>query len=371
MGEMHSALRTGELTPELGAYIGGVAEQERRFQNRRVARSVSIGAARESLHLAQVKDFCEAHLAGKITPTGYAKKKTSPAKRRAVVALVSDTHIGARLSLVDNPVEYGEVAEARRLEHYLKQVLDFKPQYRSTSELVLLLNGDMIEGLLLHDLRDGAPLAEQQVAFWHYFSAFVGHCAAQFPSVRVVCRPGNHGRNKVRHEGRATSSKWDGIEWTLYYGLMLMSRDLKNVTWDVDRKPLAIVDLFGKNLLVTHADTEVKIGNPDTKATANQAVLDRISSTRLYGCEIHGAAFGHYHMPRFHPGNIRAVYNGGLLPPNGHARTAGYIGEPCGQFLFESVPGHVMGDIRFVEVGPEQDADESLGQMITPFSLDK
>src|SRR5437870_1035987 len=70
-----------------------------------------------------------------------------------------------------------------------------------------------------------------------------------------------------------------------------------------------------------------------------------------------------------HPGNAdpRVVWNGALVPSNGHARSSGYIGELCGQALWEAVEGYPVGDLRFVEVGPAQDRDEQLGCLITPF----
>ncbi len=370
MGEFHSALRTSEMTPELGDYIGRLAEQERRFGNRRIARSVSIAAAHEALHIAQVKDFCEKYLTNKIHPAGYAKAKNLKPTRRAITLFLSDLHFGAELSEIDNPVPFRAKQEARRFEWVIRQALEYKVAYREHTELILLLNGDLIEGYLQHDLRDGAPLAEQKVIFWKYLSAALGLLAAEFPKVRVVARPGNHGRDKLRHPGRATSSKWDGHEWSMYYGLMMMSAGLPNVTWDLDRKPLAVVDVFGQKLGVTHGDTEIKLGNPLTKAQENSRILDRINSSKVYGVEIDAWAFGHFHTGALIPGRPGIVWNGGLLPPNGHARTAGYFGNACGQWIWESVPGHLLGDARFIRVGEEQDSDESLGALIPPFRLD-
>jgi hypothetical protein len=219
-------------------------------------------------------------------------------------------------------------------------------------------------------MRDGAPLAEQMLIFWKLMSQAVAYLATQFPRVRVVCRPGNHGRNKQRHPGRATSSKWDGHEWTMFYALSMMSTQLKNVTWDLDRSPIAKVDLFGAWLGVTHGDTEVKLGPPDTKASQNALILDKINATKLYDVEFAGWVFGHYHKGVLVPGRPAQVWNAALLPPNGYARGMGYFGNACGQWIFESVPGHVVGDSRFVEVSEIQDRDDSLGKLITPFRLD-
>jgi hypothetical protein len=362
-----------DMPPESGTYIGALAEQEHRFRNRRLARSLSLTAANEELARRLFMQTAEEYFAGKITPTGYARKPHGAPIKRTVCCMLSDLHIGADLSAVDNPTPFGAVEEARRLEYILRQTIDYKPQYRKNSELLLAFNGDGIEGLLLHDLRDGAPLAEQQAAFLSHMMTFIGTCSAQFPRVRMKWVPGNHGRNKLRHPGRATSSKWDGIEYMLGYTLQMATRNLRNVTWDVDeqghlqRKPYAIAELYGQYMGFTHADTEIKLGHPDKKADDNFKQLLAINSTRRYGVEFAAWGGGHYHTGRHQMcDGMHLLWNPALIPPNGHARTSGYP-ESCGQFVWEAVEGHPVGDVRLCEVGPAQDRDERLGSLIRPF----
>lgn len=355
------------MPPESGAYIGKLAEQERRFGNRRLARSISLAQAQEALALQHVKLVADQFFSGKVTATGYGKRKPSKPAKRTVVCLLSDLHLGSELSSLDEPMPFGAVQEARRLEYIMRQVIDYKPQYRENSRLRLLLNGDLIEGQLLHQLGAGSPLTEQKAIAWHLLSRFVAECSRAFPGVDIDCQPGNHGRDKVRHPGRATWRKWDGHEWELFYALSRMCSELKNVTWSIPFRAVSAINLHGSILGLTHGDTEIKIGHPDTKAKDNARELDRINSTRIFGTEFDAWAFGHYHTPRYHPGGIRTIYNGALVPPNGYARAAGFIGESCGQFLWEAVAGFPIGDVRFIEVGPSQDNDEKLGKIITPF----
>lgn len=374
---VHTAKRGGDMLEnmpgETGEYIGALSEQERRFGNRRLARSLSLTAANEELHRRLFIAAAQQYFAGKITPTGYARKPHSAPIKRTVCCMLSDLHIGADLSPVDNPVPFGAVEEARRLEYVMRQVIDYKPQYRKNSELLLAFNGDGIEGMLLHDLRDGAPLTEQQAAFLSYMMSFIGHCSAQFPRVRMVWVPGNHGRNKLRHPGRATSSKWDGIEWMLGFTLQMATKNLRNVAWQVDdrgvlaRKPYAAVDLHGAHFGFSHMDTELKLGHPDKKADDNFKILLSLNSTRRYGVEFAGWGGGHYHTARHQvQDGMRLLWNGCLIPPNGHARTSGY-GESCAQMIWEAVEGHPVGDIRICEVGRAQDEDARLGNLIKPF----
>lgn len=376
MGEIADALATtggdpDAIDPKLGTYAANLAEQERRFSNRRMARSVSISLAHEALALRLFKQAAMEYLADKVVPTGYALKPhgLSTIKRDVIIPL-SDLHLGAELDAASNPIAYRAVEEARRLEWVLREALDYKPQYREHSRARILINGDVIEGMLLHDQRAGAPLTEQKAVFWHHMSRFIGHVAQVYPNVDVECQPGNHGRDKLRHPGRATEFKWDGVEWQMYYALMMMCRQLKNVRWSLPFRAVSIVDLFGAKMLMSHGDTEVKIGDPDTQAARNAQMLERVNSSRQYGCEFQVATFGHFHKSRNQGGNVIKIFNGCLVPPNGHARGEGYIGEPCSQTIWEAVEGHPVGDYRRIEVGPTQDKDEKLGTLIPPFRFD-
>jgi hypothetical protein len=374
MGRFAKALRkTGgvpdDMPEDLGGYVGLLAEQERRFANRRVARTVSITAANEALHLAQFKDAAKLFDA-RIVPKGFATSLPKPGKR-TVVTLLSDWHLGSDLSAVDNPIPFGNVEEARRLEHVVHHVIDYKPEHREDSELLVLLNGDMIDGNLQHDLKDGAPLIEQKLRFWHLSSLMMAEFARSFKRVRVVPKPGNHGRDKLRHPGRATSSKWDGHEWEMYYALMRMCSELKNVQWELDRKAWSLVDVHGSKMLVTHGDTHVKMAHPDKGAEKNAMLLDRYNANKTFGDEFQAACFGHWHTPRHKPGTPDVVVNGMLQPPNGHSISEGYVAEPCGQWVWEAVEGFPVGDARYIRVGPDQDNDERLGKVLTPFEWPK
>jgi hypothetical protein len=379
MGELADALieANGDLSkipPHLGTFLGRLAEEERRFGNRRLARALSLIAAQQELNVRRFRQVATQYLSAKVQPAGFALEERTPAIQRSDVLLLSDLHIGADLSGRDNPMRFGAREEARRLEHVALETVHFKVEHRAQSELVLLLNGDLIEGKLGHDLLSGAPIFEQKAAFWHYLSRMIGLFAKHFPRVRVYCQPGNHGRDKLRHPGRAFSEKWQGHETEMYYVLSVMCSELVKrgkVSFDIPEQAISVVDLHGHKLCLTHGDTEIKLGDPDTQATQNAMSFDRVNATGIFGHRFDVFAIGHFHKPRWIPRNPHAVFNGALIPPNGHARSMGYIGEPCGQYLWEAVPGYPVGDVRFLHVGPAQDRDERLGKIITPFRFDR
>lgn len=373
MGEFAQALRetggdVGEMPAYLGTYIGRLSEQERRFRNRRLARSVSIAAANEALHRSELKILADTHFRDKITPTGYALK-TPKNHERTVVVHFSDLHIGAEMRRRDHTNPFGAIEEARRLEYILHYLLNRELQYRDQTRLLVLLNGDLIDGDLEHDKRDGAPLREQKAAFWHYFRIILGLLSQNYPTVDVECRPGNHGRDKLRHPGRATSSKWDGHEWEMLYILSQMCSSLHNVHFNLPMGSAALVQLYDKRLLVFHGDTEPKIFGPD-HVNQNRAEMQKHMVLKTFGETFDVATWGHQHVARNIPGTPHIIINPALIPPNGYALAEGYVGEVCGVSIWEAVPGHPVGNYLCLQVGPQHDRDTALGKLVTPFRFD-
>lgn len=380
MGETLGAVRDvasgveRDLPPETVEYLAILSEQERRFNNRRLARSTAISLAHELIGIRWFKKAAETYFSNRVAPAGYAARKKAPPPPgeldRTLVVGLSDLHLGAELSGVDNPQPFRRLEESRRLAHVIKQALDYKPQYRDRTRCLVLLNGDVIQGLLQHDLRDGAPLTEQMVVFWHLMREGIGLLSASFPRVDVECQPGNHGRDKIRHPGRATSSKWDGHEWRMYYALSMMFSSVANVSFAIPLKAVSLVDLYGSTLAVTHGDTEVSLANPSTQHDRNVTELQRLAASGLLERRPDAWFIGHWHSAMVCPGTPTVVYNGMLVPPDGYARAQGHIGKPCGQWIWEATKGFPVGDSRYIFVGPEQDRDESLDRVLTPPKFD-
>jgi hypothetical protein len=158
------------------------------------------------------------------------------------------------------------------------------------------------------------------------------------------------------------------------YCLSMICSGLPNVRFSVPFQAISKVQLYDSWLLMTHGDTEIKLGNPDKQADRNAAELAKINTTRMYGVEFAVGFFGHFHMARTFPWKpMRAIFNGALIPgaSQGYARSEGLVQEQCGQWIWEAVPGHPVGDLRFIEVGDAEDRDASLNNLIPPFRFDK
>jgi hypothetical protein len=67
-----------QMPAEAGKYIGALAEQERRFGNRRLARSISLFSAGEELSRRLWIQACKQYLTGRVVPTGYAEGPATP-----------------------------------------------------------------------------------------------------------------------------------------------------------------------------------------------------------------------------------------------------------------------------------------------------
>jgi predicted phosphodiesterase len=150
----------------------------------------------------------------------------------------------------------------------------------------------------------------------------------------------------------------------MYRALEMMCSGLKNVSFDIPFRALSLVKIQGNTLLLTHGDTEIKLGDPDTQAKMNQVNLMALRESGEIEGHFDGACFGHYHKGRYQTGKIPVLFNGALVPPNGYARSEGYVNERCGQFYFESEAGNLFARVEFLEVGKDQDRDVSLGDMI-------
>jgi predicted phosphodiesterase len=375
MGRVKDGLRDGTLNAQDGGYISRLAEDERRFMNRRLARSVSIAVARDELSLRRFRQAAHEHLTGSVTPTGYALKgRTEKRLKRTVNVLLSDMHFGSDLGSEQNPEAFGPVEESRRFGKVVHEVAEYKHGYRSDTHLNVLLTGDNVNGFLGHDLRDGAPLTEQFVRFLKYLRPAVGLWAQTYRTVDVHCVPGNHGRDIIRHPGRATNDKWDGEETRMHIALASACDALKNVkffgTGLSHRFAYNVVDLYGSKMLQAHGDTEPKTQDPDTKAKENAAVFLGLNANQTYGHSFGLAVGGHWHKARVqHLRGMSLLFNGALCSPNGHARTNNYVNEASGQWLWESVEGYPLGDLRFITVGRTEDRDERLNEHIKPFSF--
>jgi hypothetical protein len=268
-------------------------------------------------------------------------------------------------------MEYNTIQESRRLGVVAEQVADYKTTYRQETKLVIHLLGDIIQGML-HDPRDGEPLAIQFAAAVHYLTQYIMFEAAQYPNVDIYCASGNHGRNMMRHPDRAVQQKFDSIETMIYYSVKtaVLNSGVTNCKFFIPKTPYYITPLFNNKLFGTHGDTVLKPGYPgksiNVASLAQQ--IAKWNSARNIGAPFQVYACGHIHTASMTvlPGNVTMITNSCLVPPDAYALSIGSPDNTCGQWIAESTESHAVGDSRLILVD-EADKKPKYNDIIKPF----
>jgi len=301
----------------------------------------------------------------------YKSKKKSKISR-AVNLVLSDLHFGSDISKnKTGGLDFGKIEEARRLAKVTQEVITYKPQYRKETELNVLLLGDLIQNQL-HDMRDGAPMAEQVCRAIHLLSQTLTHFTNNFPQVNVYVNSGNHGRNTSRHHNRAVNDKWDSLESIICYALKNTFKNVKNIKFEIPLTPYVTYEVFGKKIFASHGDTVIKPGfvGKSINTGSLETQINKINATLNDNDEYAVFICGHIHTgSTTHLGNGAVmITNGALVPSDEFAVSIGLLENSCGQMLFESVPGYPVGDVRFIRVNQKDDENKELDKIIQKFT---
>jgi hypothetical protein len=298
-------------------------------------------------------------------PIAYKGHKPKEAKRILNIML-SDLHFGSDLMRAECESQYGVVEEARRLAAVVRMAADYKRQYRKETVLYVHLIGDIIEGKL-HDPEAAAPLTEQVFrAIWNLTQA-LRFLSSEFASVTVMCAPGNHGRRKDRHPGRAVNQKWDSVENMIYGSIKFALAAVPNITVQIPLTPFYRYKAFDKQGFMTHGDTVLNVGTPN-KTINVKHLSDQINQMNAKNrCDLYGA--GHVHISTsvgIQTGS-RVLTNGALVPSGEFGQSIGALSSMCSQWVWESVPGYILGDRREVTLDELTDQDSSLDDVVRPY----
>lgn len=299
------------------------------------------------------------------------KMSNSKPCKRATVLDLSDLHYGmiANKKEVHNN-EFNWLVASRRTAHVFDQAVKYKQQYRKDSELVVLLNGDVLHGVI-HDLYAVEPLTDQFVGALHILSQGISYAACNYPSVRVVCTTGNHGRNPIKHPGRAVSHKWDSFETMLYKTLEIhLTSKHKNVSFNIDKTIFADMKLHGHRFFISHGDTGFNLGNPGKSINIKSIVeqINKINAAEKHNQHYNAFLFGHLHTALYMTidSGVDLVLNGCLGGVDSFSNSIGIYDNPVVQVLFECTPEHPVGDVRFLKLKCA-DSNSELDKIIQPY----
>lgn len=290
-------------------------------------------------------------------------------QKRILNLMLSDLHIGADIDGEETGyLGFGKIEESRRLAHICREVVNWKPEHRQNTELNVLLLGDIIQGYLKHDPRDGANISEQILRAIWLLKQVISYLAEHFPAVTVLCTSGNHGRFIARHPGRAINQKFDSLEQIVYYALEMAVPKAKFIS---PKTPYIDFPLFGKRATFTHGDTFFSVGNP-SKAFPTAKIEEQINrlNAKLPDDQeyvICGVGHVHFGCQAFLNNGCVILVNSSLCPPDPFATSLGIVESKQGQWLFESTASRPFGDAYFIQVGQNHDMDETLDQIIMPY----
>jgi len=299
----------------------------------------------------------------------YSSKKKEKKINRTVNLVLSDLHIGSDISNKETNHSHGRQHESRSLAAVVRNVCEYKKQYRDLTELNLFILGDCFESEL-HGRTSADLLHVQACRAIYLLTQAVASVSANFPKVTVYFAVGNHGRDVSVHSQRATSLKFNALETTVYYAIRQASANLKNVTFVQPMTPWVVATAQGHRIFATHGDTVFNVGNPGTAVNVKQIEnqVNKINASLKDEEEYKIFIVGHVHqglVTQLSNGAM-VVINGPLVPPNPYANSLGIMESPQVQVMWESTADFPIGDFRFINVNGSGD-DKTLDTIIAPF----
>lgn len=307
----------------------------------------------------------------------YKPKKKKAKTKRSIVAAISDTHFGSNISKEEmhGINEFNWQIASRRLALYMEQIVQYKDSRREDTDLVIQLNGDIIGGQIHNQEWFVDLLAVQFAGTLNILSQAITYAAQHFSKVKVVCTPGNHGRNVGKADkGRASTHKWDSYENMLYASLKaVLAQNHTNVEFLIPEAPFAMYKVQGHWIFQTHGDTVINVGNPGNSlnmASINNRI-NQINASELVKTseKIAVVSVGHVHVP-----TVQLLNNGCILMINGclsgvdpFAQSIGIFNNNPTQVIFESTEQYPVGDIRMIQV-ERADQEPRFDKIIKPFT---
>jgi predicted phosphodiesterase len=312
--------------------VNKLRAQEHASINRKLGRE----DAQVQFTLNQITEQCERIFTKAYSITVCCNKyKPVEKTNQTLVAVFSDTHYGSDINGQETGVlSYGPVEEARRTAHFVKEIAGFDLANRATTDLIILINGDIIQGQL-HDPRDGAVIAEQIERAMRILVQAITWLSAHFPKVKVIIQTGNHDRITSVHPKRAVNQKWNSfltiIGMSLKYAI---EANTKNVEFEMAKTPYSTFEVQGQKVFATHGDTVLTLRHNSIPVAKLAEATTRINST-LQGCIYDVYIAGHIHSGTYTalPNGSNLYTNPSLCPSDPFAVSLGSMQSNCGQWL--------------------------------------
>jgi len=308
----------------------------------------------------------------KYNPPKFKKSKPT----RSIVANLSDLHFGTRISKgeVDGVNEYNHTVAARRLALYMREIVNYKPHHRQSTELVLVINGDVLGGII-HSQENGVDLITEQMAMaMSYLAQGISFLANNFKKVTVISTSDNHSRMMHKqNKGRQSTQKWDQFQTILMISIEReIKRAYKNVKFKISESPITNFETQGFSYACSHGDTSLSTANP-AKSINTKSIIDKINSLNIERMsnnkkKVSVVLLAHHHSPANFLMNdgTHVMINGCMSGIDSYAHSLDIFSNNPSQTLFEATSEYPVGDMRIVQL-KKADEDESLDRIIVPF----
>ena len=267
-----------------------------------------------------------------VIPPVKDKRKIKPE-----VALVHLTDWQAGKQTISYDISVLETRIADMIRKVI-QLTDIHRAHHPVKECVVMLGGDMVEGVGIfpgQQFEIGAHLYEQMFAVVRIIESAIRTLATNFESVKVVCEFGNHGRLGKKGDMPAG----DNIDRMAYQIASNNCADIKHVKWQMSDDWYQIFAIGNYNILLVHGD---EIG-------AFGSILRKVSAWSTGVVEpFHDCYMGHFHTP-----TALTMANGGRVfvtgSPESHneyARTfIAAVGKPSQRLHFvDPIKGRVTSE---------------------------
>jgi hypothetical protein len=300
------------------------------------------------------------------------KMKTSKKiSKRMLTLLLSDLHFGVDVDPREVlKSEFNWDIAARRLAKLCHQAADYKKQHRAVTELQVVLNGDILHGVVHMSEAKLRPLTEQIYGATSILLKALDYLRCHFSKVSVLCLPGNHDRPTYRGRDRALSQRWDSHSHAVFLGLKCAFREDDGITFDIPMAGMGTYEAPGGHLIyASHGDVEPGVGNVGKAISVKDVTnsLLKMNAGQPFDKKVEVALFGHWHQPSIwmlQDGTI-CIVNGCLLGSDPYAQNAvGFFNSMPAQIIFESVPGYPVGDARIVQLR-DADAEAAYDKVIS------
>lgn len=312
-----------------------------------------------------------------VLPKKSAKLKKPDQPERMLTLLWSDLHFGLD---VDPREVYSSAfnwkVASRRMAKVCRQAALWKPEHRDETVLQVVLNGDILAGVI--HLSE-ANIKEIQEQIWGA-TAILAHSLnflrQHFGEIRVLCLPGNHDRMTYRSSDRAIAQRWNSHAHSVFLGLKIWFREDESVQFDIPMSGMGTYETPGGHLVfATHGDTEPttsNVGKSFDVSKTTQSLL-KVHAGDVFTKKMDVVLFGHWHQPSMFvlPDGTTCIVNGALIGADSFAQNgAGFFNTMPAQVMFESVPDYPVGDFRVVQLR-DADNDESLDEIICIPEIEK